>query len=578
MLIWLTALAYAADATPRYVPTVAMTAADEYAIGREYSTTRAWLTGHWENAEQRARVDRILRRLVAASDRPDLIVNVTLLDTPSINASAYPGGFILVNRGTLELLKDDELAYVLGHELSHAILRHGVNGMNLQAATRQMTLMKGSKASNDRATAQRQADELRLMTAAFTRAQEYEADMFGMLYSVRAGFPAEASPRALQALSDSVGGDLPPEMTAASDHPSFADRITQLRRGAENFEAVVRNFEAGVSMMRAGRPNAASAAFQQFLTLFPKSNAGWANLAASYLAQLPPDSPWMDVLPLHSESGQKVRAAGDPLLRDKARDAIVKALEIDPYDPVALGLAGVLARREGRLDEARTLLERALFLSPGAVPLLVDLGNVDAQAGEWKDAVGRWDEAIELAPGQAEPYVNKALLLEQEGKKKQAKAAWQAVAALPGWERLAAQHLGEKPPASAAPQAERIEVGGKTLTLRMSVADATAALGPMDDNQSYADEMVYLGWWDACIDALVQGDRVVEWSAYDCAQVKTGKGISIGTRADALITAYGPPTDTFEIGSIRALRWSATGLVVTTSMDEVTEITLTVPE
>jgi len=59
------------------------------------------------------------------SDRPDLHYYFGVLDTDEINAFAAPGGYVLVTRGTLALMRDEAaLAGVLGHEVGHVALRH----------------------------------------------------------------------------------------------------------------------------------------------------------------------------------------------------------------------------------------------------------------------------------------------------------------------------------------------------------------------------------------------------------------------------------------------------------------------
>lgn len=587
MLLCLLGLALGANPLSATLGTFATTASDEYAIGREYSSVRAWLVGVYVNPEQQARVERLARRVVAASDRPDLVVNVTLLDSPQINASAYPGGFLLVNRGTVEMLGDDELAFVLGHELSHAILRHGVNAMNLQQATKSVAAIQASRAASDRKAAEQAANDLYLMTASYSRQFEYEADLYGLLYTVRAGMPGDASVRAMSRLRDSVGGDVDPNRAAYSSHPLFVDRIDQLGKGLDGIKATHHQFEAGLGFLKAGRPGPAIAAFQQFLTVFPHSNAAWANLGAAHLTMVKPAAgdAWQDVLPLHTDSGERVRAADDGLHAERAADALAHALEIAPHDPVALGLAGVLARRGGSLPEARQFLERALASAPDAVPLLVDLGNVAAQEGKHDEALKLWEKASALAPEQAEPLVNTALLLEQDKKKKPATAAWTRVAALPGMADLAAAHLealGQKKKeaeATATPGPETLTFGKAKLALRQPIDELLAALGTPDADEAYEEGAFrYLAWDAHSVEAITQDGRLVELFAFGTSTVTTGAGVGMGADEAALLRAYGPPTSEFELEAIHGFEWAARGIGATLTDGKVTELDLFLPE
>ena len=71
------------------------------------------------------------QRLAAASERPHLSWSFTVIDDPTVNAFALPGGFIYVTRGIMAHLSSEaELVGVLGHEIGHVTARHGANQMS----------------------------------------------------------------------------------------------------------------------------------------------------------------------------------------------------------------------------------------------------------------------------------------------------------------------------------------------------------------------------------------------------------------------------------------------------------------
>ena len=79
----------------------------------------------YDDVELQAYVDRIGQRLVSNSDKPNHTFTFTVLDSPDINASAYPGGYIYIYRGLLAYLDSEaELAGVLSHEIVHITGRH----------------------------------------------------------------------------------------------------------------------------------------------------------------------------------------------------------------------------------------------------------------------------------------------------------------------------------------------------------------------------------------------------------------------------------------------------------------------
>src|SRR3989304_5687225 len=77
---------------------------------------------------QPRRLSAIGARLAAVSDRRDLPWRFHILNQKEVNAISLPGGFIYVTRGMLRFVQsDDELAFVLAHEVAHVNQRHHVS-------------------------------------------------------------------------------------------------------------------------------------------------------------------------------------------------------------------------------------------------------------------------------------------------------------------------------------------------------------------------------------------------------------------------------------------------------------------
>src|SRR5690606_6959089 len=78
-----------------------------------------------------AYVDAIGQRLAANSERPDLPWSFAVVEDPTPNAFALPGGPIFVTRGMMNLMTNEaQLASVLGHEIGHVTARHHVTQMS----------------------------------------------------------------------------------------------------------------------------------------------------------------------------------------------------------------------------------------------------------------------------------------------------------------------------------------------------------------------------------------------------------------------------------------------------------------
>ena len=156
-----------------------------------------------EKPELNQLVETTGKRLAAISDRPNLPWHFTIIDTPMVNAMALPGGYIYITRGMMERINsEDELAGVLGHEITHVTARHAAQQMS-RAQIAQLGMVLGSVVAGPQATqAFGQIAEMGvgLLFLRYGRAQESQADLVGTNYSARAGFNPTGVERMLTTL------------------------------------------------------------------------------------------------------------------------------------------------------------------------------------------------------------------------------------------------------------------------------------------------------------------------------------------------------------------------------------------
>jgi predicted Zn-dependent protease len=156
-----------------------------------------------EKPELTRMVESVGRRLAANSDRPNLPWTFTILDTPMVNAMAIPGGYIYITRGMLERINsEDELAGVLGHEVTHVTARHSAQQMS-RAQVAQLGLVLGSVLAGPQATqAYGQLAQLGvgLLFQRYSRSHETQADLVGTGYVAKAGFNPVGAERMLMTL------------------------------------------------------------------------------------------------------------------------------------------------------------------------------------------------------------------------------------------------------------------------------------------------------------------------------------------------------------------------------------------
>ena len=156
-----------------------------------------------EKPELAQLVDTVGHRLAGVSERPNLPWHFTILDTPMVNAMALPGGFIYITRGMLERINsEDELAGVLGHEVTHVTARHAAHEISREQLA-QFGMVLGSVVAGPAITqtfGQLAELGMNLLFQRDSRAQEHQADLVGTTYVERAGFNPVAMERMLTTL------------------------------------------------------------------------------------------------------------------------------------------------------------------------------------------------------------------------------------------------------------------------------------------------------------------------------------------------------------------------------------------
>jgi predicted Zn-dependent protease len=179
-----------------------------------------------------ARVRGITNRLVAQAQAllpasAGWAWQVHVIDDSDVNAWCMPGGKMAVYAGLIDRLapSDDELAQVMGHEISHALLQHGRERMSRAVATN-VALQVGSIASGVNLTGLESVAMIALELPN-SRDAELEADRLGVELAAKAGFNPNAAVSLWQKMSR-LGGPKPPQFL--STHPSDESRIANLRR------------------------------------------------------------------------------------------------------------------------------------------------------------------------------------------------------------------------------------------------------------------------------------------------------------------------------------------------------------
>jgi predicted Zn-dependent protease len=178
-------------------------------------------------------------RLASASERPELPWSFKVVDDPSPNAFALPGGPIYVTRGLLTLMDSEaDLAAVLGHEIGHITARHAVTQIS-RAQLAQVGLGLGSIfVPQIQSLGQVLGAGMQLLFLHYGRDAERQSDELGFRYSLSQGYDVREMDdvfEALRRVGEQEGRS--PLPTWAASHPGPEERIASTQERIAQLEA-----------------------------------------------------------------------------------------------------------------------------------------------------------------------------------------------------------------------------------------------------------------------------------------------------------------------------------------------------
>jgi predicted Zn-dependent protease len=191
--------------------------------------------GQVTSGPQYEMVQRVARRIAAASEESGFKWEARLLKADDVpNAFCLPNGRIAIYTGILPITQtEDGLAVVMGHEVAHAILRHGGKRMT------QGTIANIAAAAADAGFAFSEiSDEskgylmaavgvgTKLTVLSYSRDHEREADKEGLRYAIRAGYDPNEAPKLWERMAQLGGGS---GIVWLSTHPPSEERAQTLR-------------------------------------------------------------------------------------------------------------------------------------------------------------------------------------------------------------------------------------------------------------------------------------------------------------------------------------------------------------
>ena len=176
---------------------------------------------------------------------------VSLIKSPQVNAFCMPGGKIAFYTGILEKLKlsDDEVAMVMGHEITHALREHARERMGKTMATRGAIEIGAALLGLGNGSRYLAGMGGQLLTLRFGREDESEADLVGMELAARAGYDPRAGVTLWQKMA-ALNKSAPPQWL--STHPSGPTRIRDIEASLPKVEPL--SARAAKPVQRFGPP------------------------------------------------------------------------------------------------------------------------------------------------------------------------------------------------------------------------------------------------------------------------------------------------------------------------------------
>lgn len=190
------------------------------------------------DANQTARVKAIADKLIPQStvfrpDAPGWKWEVNVITSPEVNAWCMPGGKIAVYTGLIDKLKltDDELAAVMGHEVSHALREHSRERASEQAvANVGISVVAAVVGVGSLGQKGMEYAYQGLLGLPNSRTHEIEADRMGVELAARAGYDPRAAVSLWKKMGE-IGGKEPPKFM--STHPPRGERMQDLTEYSE---------------------------------------------------------------------------------------------------------------------------------------------------------------------------------------------------------------------------------------------------------------------------------------------------------------------------------------------------------
>ena len=368
---------------------------EEMEMGREIEMTVKTTLPVIEDPEITSYVSSVVNSIVKTLPPQPYAFPSHVVLHDSLNAFAAPGGFIFVFTGLImNMQHESELAGVLSHEIAHVVQRHIAGRMERGKVVSLASLLGaiaglavGMASGNSEGGSVALVGSMAAGASAmlkYSRADEDDADRFGLQYLIKAGYDPKGMQRAFEILKSQEWGGRSSVPSYLSTHPDLDLRISRIRTDLQSRtpKAAVRRddekrFHRVQSLIwaRYGNPSLAARYFERGNASDSMNVLGRAMLASRQ---------------------HQVQKAGK-LFQD--------ALALSPGDPLVLREAGIFAYESGGdITRAKKLLDEALRLSPRDIYAMFYCARIFDDAGNYAEAQKIYRKLLRSVPKDSELY------------------------------------------------------------------------------------------------------------------------------------------------------------------------------
>jgi predicted Zn-dependent protease len=357
---------------------------EEVRISREFRREAKKHFRFVNHPEAERYVDRIGRRILAATGPQPFDYRFFVVDENQLNAFAVPGGSIYVFTGLIERAKStDELAGVMGHEIVHITGRHmarssGPDAISVVSLLSMVLLARTASGSQAAGMVGQAVAATR--QAAYSRQLEMEADTLGARYMAAAGYDPKGSIAFLKTL-DQERALNPIDVPAyIMSHPITQERVA-------NAELVVRSL--GSTPTR-GDDHESLKKVQTIIRMSKKQGGEAVVKEFEKLARQNPESAeHLYLLGFAQQLGGQLA---------EAQQSFEESRRIRPDHAGLQRDLGRLYGQRGDFSKSRQAFDRALALEPNEPLTFLYLGEMLEKSGDLRSAAGAYINAMNLAP------------------------------------------------------------------------------------------------------------------------------------------------------------------------------------